>query len=273
MNRNTVIILVALILLGISNGWTIILYGNSVQEYNGLVERYNGLVDANNELGAKYQDFREQVFDFAENDCAAVTIVYYTNFSNNEQTLTLSVPYEKYDAYQKKNHPSWSHQNLTSVTDYITYNETIINEIVNTVRSQTQSEEEFANALLDFVQDKGHGLSIRYYPTTELKYPIETLVEMGGDCDTHAILYGTLMKAAGFKVLLLFSNEKVEGQYHVATAIHLENPPTNSLSEMADADFVYNEEKYYYAETTNWNCRVGDLPSKFEKLTFQLMPL
>lgn len=63
--------------------------------------------------------------------------------------------------------------------EYITSDETIINQIVETIKNQTQSEEELANALLDFVQYKGFTLSIRYYPTTGLKYPIETMVEMG----------------------------------------------------------------------------------------------
>ena len=157
--------------------------------------------------------------------------------------------------------------------DYITRNETIVSQIVETVVSQTRSEEELANALLDFVQDKQNGLSIRYYPTREFKYPIETLVEMGGDCDTHAILYATLMKAARFEVLLLYSNEEIDGQHHVAIAVRLEKPPQNSLSKIEDSVFNYNGEKYYYAETTSWGWRVGDLPQKFQNLTFRAMPL
>ena len=126
---------------------------------------------------------------------------------------------------------------------------------------------------MNLVQDKGQGMNIRYYPTTELKYPIETLVEMGGDCDTHSILYGTLMKAAGFDVLLLYSNEKLsDGLYHVAIALHLENPPEYSLNKEYLV-FTYNGKNYYYSETTNANWRVGDLPPQFENLTFQMIPL
>jgi len=155
-----------------------------------------------------------------------------------------------------------------SARDYITTNETIIIQIVKTIRNQTQGEEELADALLDFVQYKRFTLSIRYYPTTELKYPIETLVEMGGDCDTHSFLYATLMKAAGFKVLLLLSKDPVDGLPHVATAIHLANSPTHSLPEYEDKFFIYNGEKYYFAETTTWNYRVGDLPTWLKKCRF-----
>lgn len=164
-------------------------------------------------------------------------------------------------------------KDLTSASNYITVNETIISQIVETIKTQTMSEEELADALLDFVQYKGFTLSIRYYPTSELKYPIETLVEMGGDCDTHAFLYATLMKATGFKVVLLLSKETVNGQLHVATAINLKNPPTHSLPQYEDKYIVYNGEKYYFAETTMWGYRVGDLPPWLQNIKFYIIPV
>jgi len=266
-------LVVLVISLLISNFIIYSLYDNCLQKNNELINEQQKLVTKNNDLNKTYQTFRSSIFKPVEVNCTAVTIVYYTNFSNNEQLITLSVPYEKYNSTNYSNHRTWNNETLEPAKDYITNNETIVSQIVETVINQTRSEEELANALLDFVQDKQNGLSIRYYPTRELKYPIETLVEMGGDCDTHAILYATLMKAARFKVLLLFSNEKIDGQHHVAIAVHFENQPTNSLPDIEDSIFTYNGEKYYYAETTGWSWRVGDLPPKFQNLTFRTMPL
>ena len=260
------ILIIVVVGLVISNFWT---YG----QYSTISQIYEEIVQERDELMESNQKFKNDVFHEAEGNCTAVTIAYYTNFSQNQKIISFSVPYEKYDAYHKKDHSDWVELNLTSATEYITSNETTIKYIVETITNQTQSQEELANALLNFVQDKGNGLSIRYYPTTELKYPIETLVEMGGDCDTHSILYGTLMENAGFKVLLLFSNETIEDQYHVAVAVHLENPPENSLSNYDDFSLIYNGEEYYYAETTNGYWRVGDLPPKFENITFNILPL
>ena len=263
--------MICVVLLVISS---FIIYSYYADEYNRLVERYNELANEMNDVSKRYQEFRNAVFCEARDNCTALTIVYYTNFSKNQQIMSLSVPYEKYDTYHKIEHPYWGSQNLTSAIEYISSNETIIKQIVLTIRNQTNSEEELANALLDFVQDKGHSLSIRYYPTFELKYPVETLVEMGGDCDTHSVLYATLMKAAGFKVLLLYSNKKLsDGQYHVATAIHLANPPENSLPDYADSSYTYGGEEYYYAETTMSHWRVGDLPTKYKDVTFRSLPV
>ena len=237
---------------------------------------HNDYVDLDNnfhELEAMSEAFRQEILNSVFGNNTAVTIIYYTNFSRNQQVITLSVHYEKYNASHFSKYPYWSNETLESAIDYITFNESIIEHIVETVENQTQSKEELANALLDFVQDKQHGLSIRYYPTSELKYPIETLVEMGGDCDAHAFLYGALMKTAGFKVLILLSQEEIEGQHHVAVAVHLENPPENSRPDMRNKNFTYNGEIYYYAETTMWCSRVGDIPSVLENLTFFLIPV
>jgi transglutaminase-like putative cysteine protease len=185
MNKLATIMLVGILLLGIHSCWINIQYENLAQNYNSLAVTYNGLIDS--------------IFRQAQPNSTAVTIIYFTNFSSNQRIATFSIPYNTYDNYHWKFHPYWGEQNLTSVREYITSNETIIKQIVEKIRNETQSEEELANALLDFVQYKGFALSIRYYPTTELKYPIETLTEMGGDCDTHSFLYATLMKAAGFK--------------------------------------------------------------------------
>jgi transglutaminase-like putative cysteine protease len=236
------------------------------EDYKKLLNEKDGIIESN-------QLFVNNVLYDAEDFSTASTIVYYTNFGQKQHILSFSVPYDKYEAYHRANRPYWGIRNLTSAAEYISSNETIITQIVEKIRSQTNSEEELANALLNFVQDKGHSLSVRYYPTLELKYPIETLVEMGGDCDTHSFLYATLMKAAGFKVLLLYTNETLSGQYHAATAIHLVNPPKNSLPNYADSDFVYNGEKYYYAEPSQVYWRVGDLPPIFKELAFNIVPI
>lgn len=232
-------------------------YGKLTEEYSDLVINYNKLIN--------------DVFYQVGDNSTAVTIVYYTNFSKDMHMMTLAIHYEKYKSYHDRFHPYWGKENLTFAREYITVNDSIINQIVETIKNQVKSEEEYADALLDFVQYKGFTLSIRYYPTSELKYPIETLVEMGGDCDTHAFLYATLMKAAGFKILLLLSKEPVNGQLHVAVAVHLTNPPTHSLPQYKDKIIMYNGEKYYFAETTMWDYRVGDLPPKLQGIEFYIV--
>lgn len=192
----------------------------------------------------------------------ATTIVYYTNFGKDEHLMTLSIPYENYENYHERPHPYFSIHGLNVAKNYITPDEPIIQEIVSTIKGQTHGEEELANALLDFVQYKHHSLSIRYYKTSEFKYPIETLVEMGGDCDTHTFLYATLLKAAGFKCLIAFTEEPP----HTYVGVHLTNPPSHNRQSSCHF-LTEQEEKYYIAETTDWGWMVGDVPQRLENQT------
>ena len=275
-------IVLIILLLGLSVGLYFLLVENNKLSsnlnsisfaYDNLEHDYSDLEDNFNKLKTDFQEFKDTIMYTSDDNFTTVTILYQTNFGENQQIISLSVPYETYNFYHTRRHPSWN-VNLEYARDYITPNEPLIVNIVETVDNLTQSEEELVNALLNLVQDKMYGLNIRYYQTTELKYPIETLVEMGGDCDAHSILYATLLKSAGIEVILLISNEILpDGFNHVAIGVHLEKPPEHSLSEFDDLVLTYDNKDYYYAETTNAYWRVGDLPPQFENLTFQILPL
>jgi hypothetical protein len=275
-------IVLIILLLGLSFGLYFLLVENNKlsssiysisYDYNKLASDYSDLENNFNDLKTNFQEFQDAIMYTSNDNFTTVSVLYQTNFGENQQIISLSVPYDTYYSYHNRRHPSWN-INLEYARDYITPNEPIIVKIVETVDNLTQGEEDMANSLLNLVQDKMYGLNIRYYPTTELKYPVETLVEMGGDCDAHSILYATLLKSAGIEVVLLISNEILsDGFHHVAIGVQLENPPEHSLSEFDDLVLTYNGKNYYYAETTNAYWRVGDLPPKFQNLTFQILPL
>ena len=249
-------------------------YENLNADYNDLTGKYDDLTNKYNTLVNNYSELERTVFGSAQTNSTAIKILYHTNFGTNQQIMNLSIAYETYEDYHKGSHPHWDEQNLTSAREYITYNDTIVNQIVKSIKIKTEGKEELADALLDFVQYKNNSLTMRYYPTTELKYPIETLVEMGGGSGAHSFLYATLMKAAGFEVLLLLSKEPVgDSVPHVATAVHLTNPPTHSLSEYEDKVLSYDGKEYYFAETTSWNYRVGDYPPWLKNADFYMISI
>jgi hypothetical protein len=262
-------------------------YNNLVRLYEESQNKYDNLAIENSnlstnlfKLNASYFDLNESFTEFqktilqsSEANCTTTTILYYTNFGADQQIITLSIPNPLYDFYNRKTHPIWSPRNVQSATTYVTYTEPIITQIVDNIKNQTKTQEELANALLDFVQYKQQGLSLKYYPTSSLKYPIETLVEMGGDCDTHVFLYASLMKAAGFKVVLLYSEVTETGFRHAAAAVNLDTSPTHSLSNFNDRVFAYNGENYYFTETTVGCYRVGDEPKEVENLSYTLVPV
>lgn len=83
------------------------------------------------------------------------------------------------------------------------------------------------------------------------RYPIETLVAEGGDCEDTAILLGKLMVEMGYDVVLVRLPE------HMALGV-LED------FKYAGTYYPYNGNKYFYLETTGLAGRIGMVPEEYE---------
>ncbi len=112
------------------------------------------------------------------------------------------------------------------------------------------SNYQFANLILSFV----HEQNIKYSYDEDstgyieyLRYPLETVYDLTGDCDCKAILACALFKKIGYRVAFAI----MPG--HAALAI-----TTNSSPFYANLD--YNGTKWFYCESTGDNWKPGQLP-------------
>ncbi|MGC9104605.1 MAG: transglutaminase-like domain-containing protein [Candidatus Methanodesulfokora sp.] len=80
------------------------------------------------------------------------------------------------------------------------------------------------------------------------KYPAETLITNGGDCEDTSILAAALLRKMGYKVALIFL------PYEEHAAVGVAGPFSGSYYEV---DGV----KYFYLETTGEGFRIGQIPS------------
>ncbi len=95
-----------------------------------------------------------------------------------------------------------------------------------------------------FVQSIPYVNDGRYeYP----RYPIETLVDKFGDCEDTAILLEAILRELGFNSVL------ISPKNHMGVGIA-------SKEEIAGSVFPYNNNKYYYIETTSAGWSIGDYP-------------
>lgn len=83
------------------------------------------------------------------------------------------------------------------------------------------------------------------------KYPMETLIEQGGDCEDTAILMASLLKEMGYGTVLL------RLPTHMAVGV-------KGASDMPGSYFEYSGVKYYYIETTGDGFQVGDMPDEYK---------
>ena len=81
------------------------------------------------------------------------------------------------------------------------------------------------------------------------RYPIETLVDGGGDCEDTAILLAAVLDAWGLDCVLL------SPPGHMALGL--------SISGFDGIYYPWNGKKYYYVETTGRNWGIGQIPPAY----------
>jgi hypothetical protein len=102
------------------------------------------------------------------------------------------------------------------------------------------------------------------YKPSVATYPVETLVEKSGDCDTLSYLAASILLAGGFDVVLL----SYDNFQHMNIGVRLAQPPTQIATE--PLYYEYQGQRYYVAECTSQGTdalsdwRVGELPQAFQ---------
>jgi len=163
--------------------------------------------------------------------------------------LFVSVPSSLYDYYNGKTHRiRYDREYATFVTPDAF--QSVAENIWNLTCDKPRSDEEFANTVLHLV----HQIP---YADGDLKYPIETLVENSGKCDTLSLLAASIIKAGGLDVVLLYYKEV----HHINVGVYLPYEPHVSWWWLSPTGYEFNGKKYWIAEctpATEW--KIGEVP-------------
>lgn len=118
------------------------------------------------------------------------------------------------------------------------------NEFKKIAAENKLSDWQLAECVVSFIQTMKYKNDGTYeYP----RYPIETLVEKGGDCEDTAILLEAILKALGFDCVLVSPTK------HMGVGIALKY-------EISGTAFQHRNKFYYYIETTSAGWGIGDYP-------------
>ena len=244
-------------------------YTNLQSRYNNLQNQYTELNQQNTQLQTKYDELLTKYqlllasipLESISFSGTMTTKNYYWSFKGQTWSLSLSIPDSIYDYYQ-----SLERTQTTDYSVYVThpyddaYISTIIEKfnIIAITNSLTESDK--INLVILFVQSLPYtvdSVTTGYdeYP----RYPVETLVEMGGDCEDTSILTAALLKAMNYDVIL------VNPPGHMAVGVNI--PGTYGYS------WTWNDNKYFYLETTGKGWKIGELPSEYKEASAYLYPL
>jgi hypothetical protein len=177
------------------------------------------------------------------------TYSYQVQFGLVNHELHVSVPSSLYGYYNGK---------TIKLADDNEYAELVtpdaVKPIAENIRNLTldkpRGDEEFANAVLTLV----HQIP---YAASDVKYPIETIVENAGKCDTLSLLAASIMKAGGLDVVLLYFKEV----HHINVGVYLPYEPHGTWWWLQPTGYELDGKKYWVAECTSaMDWKVGDVP-------------
>lgn len=180
-------------------------------------------------------------------------------FDGRETVFTLSVPEALYDYYSRRARTS-------AYGSYVSdsYDDEYVRSLADALRAygdrEGLSDREVVDHAMVFVQhltytDDAVGTGFDEYP----KYPVETLVDRGGDCEDTSVLLAAILEALGYDTLLL----ALYDANHMALGV--------AGDEFSGYGYEFESRRYYYVETTAPGWRVGEVPPDIEgvRATFQ----
>jgi len=179
------------------------------------------------------------------------------DYKGHHWTWDVSIPAQLYYAY--KNVPV-SNRTQDGIAGYgyctttqDSYIQSLAKELNDTANQIGYNDFDKASLTLAFVQSIPYTSDLKTTGYDEYpRFPIETLVDNGGDCDCKSILFATLTIILGFQAVFINPPE------HMAVGILGNN--------FKGTFWVYPEgpnQTYYYSETTESGFMIGELPFQY----------
>ena len=183
---------------------------------------------------------------------------YSWEYDGYRQSFSLAIPKEYYDFYRSKPHTG---KNL----DFYALSENdrqFLGQMIEGFKEQGRrnnfSDDQVVLNVIAFVQSMPYtsdSVTTGYdeYP----RYPIETLVDGGGDCEDSSILAMALLSEMGYDTVLIGVSN------HIALGV-------KSNGDLPGKYYEHNGDKYYYVETTNSGHGFGEIPPAYKYLEAEI---
>jgi predicted transglutaminase-like cysteine proteinase len=210
-------------------------------------------------------------------DQKTYTRIYNWRFKNKNWKITYEIPINTYMNYLNSNVnriPQNQPNSKDKMAAFVTSNEKVVKDLADELLSDAENKNyndvTTANFILKFVQT-----SITYRLDDETKncqeywrFPVETLVDIQGDCEDTSVLYAAIMDALNYDVALLFYSWVEDGEKvgHLAVGIQLEG---SHGSYVEDNDGT----RYYYCETTTTTYSIGQIPKDIKSEPKMIIPI
>jgi hypothetical protein len=188
-----------------------------------------------------------------------IPLVFTWEYQGKPQDLRMTIPASLYDYYRSKPH--------NKGIDYPFYvfsrnDRPYLKSIIDSIRGEGKwNEYEVIMNLISFIQSFPYvsdDATTGYDDYT--RYPLETIIDGGGDCEDTAVLAAALLDQMGYgTVLILFPS-------HLGVGVRASNSFDGTY-------FEYQGDRYYYLETTGKGYKIGEVPEVFRNKSAIIIPL
>lgn len=193
---------------------------------------------------------------------AELISVNYSWTYRTKWSWEMKIPLSLYKYYQKLPRPPTENYSI-----YVTHplDDPYIDQLVEKIKKAAQQEGYNEYQTVDFaaafVQSLPYTVDSVTTPYDEYpRYPIETLVDNGGDCEDTSILLASIIDRMGYGVVLIILPN------HVAVGV-------KGGENLYGTYWEYKGSKYYYIETTGENWGIGELPDGYKDTSAFIRPM
>ena len=188
---------------------------------------------------------------------------YEWSYDGRTWMWDLTLPESLYSYYKDKPRPPTRGDYSVYVTDPYddVYIESLIKKLEAAAAKKGYDDYEKVNLVIAFVQSLPYTADNVTTPFDEYpRYPIETLVDYGGDCEDTAILTAALLDGMGYDVVLI----RLPG--HMAVGVL-------GGEGIYGTYYLEDGKKYYYLETTGEGFKIGERPDEYKSSSATLYHL
>lgn len=193
---------------------------------------------------------------------SVLSLAFTWDYNGKPQQLKIQIPQLIYDNYRKKPHTEKNNYAPYVFSDSDRpYLQMIVDGIRDAGIKDNLTEYDTIMNIISFIQSLPYtsdNVSTGYDDYT--RYPLETIVDAGGDCEDTAILTAALLDQMGYgTVLVLFPS-------HLGVGVR-------ASDSYPGAYFEYQGNRYYYLETTGKGFGIGDIPEMYRNKSAIIIPL
>ncbi|MGD0449753.1 MAG: hypothetical protein ABSA79_01695 [Candidatus Bathyarchaeia archaeon] len=186
------------------------------------------------------------------------------DYGGNHWIWNLSIPVALYNAYKAvpdsvrtQNGPAGYDLMVTTKDSYM---QTLTEKLNETANQLGYGPVDKINFVLAFVQSIPYSTDLNSTGYEEYpRFPIEVLVDQTGDCDCKSDLFVTLTLGLGYGAVFINPPD------HLAVGVLGDN--------LQGTFWTYQNQTYYYAETTGVGFKLGDLPDEFKGKSAFIYPI